>query len=180
MIDFNANKLFSLQAARKFIYPVLRRIFERAEIFIVEKEKTALARKFDSAGIDIIAATGEIMTGLNSRCHRRRSRKPTFTVRKSRRGTPAEYDRILDNLFAGGLTPKYFVQAYCDEGANSAQVGIIDTNRLFHFLTYNGAPVYRNGDTEFFAAQWADLPDTEIWQIEHGALHRTTEIKIAV
>lgn len=162
---FDNDKEKSLQVARQYIYPVLKKKFGNSvEIISVEESATPLARRLDTAGNDIMIVVNNLVAGINSRCHKWSNYPKTFTIRQTRHGTPAEYDRIKEGLQHGGLTPSYFAQVYSKDNDDYAEVGIIETNELFNFVGNNSndsrkVATRNNGNVQFLAVAWQYLKD---------------------
>lgn len=178
---FNIDKNFSVTAAKNFILPVLKKIFG-GSAFSIEFDNSKVARALDSAGTDIILLCDEKVFGVNSRCFHWQGDYPkTFTIRRTRHGSPAEFFIIKEGMKFGGLTPKFFAQCYSKE--NLAQVAVIPTAELFNFIRRNNPPVRQNGDVEFYCVRWRDLlPSSaiEVWQVENDIFWRLTPKKITL
>lgn len=164
-MSFSTDKQESMNAAERFIYPCLKEKFgSDCKILSVEGDASKVARAFDYFGTDLIVFASGALFGVSSRCLKWRD-KPTFTVRKTRRGKPAEFYRLKDSIIAGGLYPKYFATCYYKD--NSAALGLIETKTLIKHLTTKSTPTHYNGDTEFYAVDWRDV-DFERWRIVNG------------
>lgn len=155
MTDFNRDLSNSISNAKKFISQALQKMYgNNAKIFSIEGENNQTARLFDSAGIDFAVKLSELTIGVNSRCHKWRDEK-TITVREKRHGELSEYYRIKNSIEHGGIYPKLFAQAYIN--GDSAEVGIVETKKLFNFIEHHKVSQFHNQDVNFYSVKWKDL-----------------------